>query len=70
MVFCEDHTAHEQHFERVDERVGDLEQRDFEQTQMLARMDAILAQLQKLYWAIFTACAGAIVTALFAVITR
>lgn len=69
MTCCDKHIAHVEHFERLDKRVGDLEERDFEKTQLIARMDAILSQLQRLYWAIVTSCAAALVTALFAVIT-
>lgn len=67
MAFCDKHTAHEEHFTRLDKRVDDLEDRDFEKTQLIARMDAILSQLQRLYWVIVTSCAGAMVTALLAV---
>lgn len=66
MAFCDNHTAHEEHFTRLDKRVDGLEDRDFEKTQLIARMDAILSQLQRLYWVIVTSCAGAMATALLA----
>lgn len=66
MECCDKHTAHDEHFKRLDRRVEELEDRDFEKTQLIARMDAILSQLQRLYWVIVTSCAGAMTTALVA----
>lgn len=36
MTCCDKHIAHVEHFERLDKRVGDLEERDFEKTQLIA----------------------------------
>lgn len=69
-VYCDDHRAHEEHFERLDARVGDLEADSKTIMQLVARMDAVVTQLQHFCWVIVTACAGAVATALFAVITR
>lgn len=65
---CPQHVAHEQHFDRLDARVADLEDDNKEFRDMIARMDTIIKQLQKLYWAFITSIVGVIVTAVATVL--
>ncbi len=70
MPYCDTHKAHQDHFGQLDARIGELETRDIEKTRLLARMDAILTQLQKLYWICVTAVMGCLTTAVFALVLK
>lgn len=72
---CPDHIAHEQHLERLDGRMRDVEDdvselcaRSTEIEKLIARIDALVSNLQKMYWVLVTAIAGALATSLMSYI--
>lgn len=67
---CNHHQAHVEHFERLDARVGDIEDTLGEVQLLVAKIDTLVATLNKMYWIVVTAVAGCLVAAVLALVLK
>lgn len=58
MAYCDEHKAHSEHFRRINKRLEQIETRTYEIEKLIARVDTLVASMQRLQWILVTAIVG------------